>query len=297
MKDDFSGDYITWLRTFYQLAEYGSFSRAAAVVGKSQSTVTYQLKQLEKRLGVELINRRASPLELTHSGKRLFLHCQNLFNLLQQVNDEISHGEIICGDIVISSNYGLTAYHLPAKIKEFRRIYPKVNIEIRPEPISGLIKSYYSPEVDLLITQKDVLPEGAQCYELFSTEMALVYPKDWDIQFSDPVRVDDFIKYPFIAFWHDHPCDKSVHQIIKDEGYEIRIEQYASFFLPILTYVSLGSGISIMDEYQAKTPGFNVNIKSLKGLFPCREYVVAHKPKAYISPAVQKFLDFIQKGR
>ena len=165
MTEDFSGDYISWLRSFYQLAELRSFSRAAESVGRSQSTVTYQLKKLEQRLGVELVNRRASPLELTAAGEQLYMLCQQLFRLLQQVSNQVNGGAEVCGNIVIAANYGITTYYLPPRLLEFKKLYPKVSVEVRPQPIGDLMKSYYAPDVDMLLTQQNVLPEGEDCPE------------------------------------------------------------------------------------------------------------------------------------
>ena len=272
MTENFSGDYISWLRTFYQLAELRSFSRAAESVGRSQSTVTYQLKKLEQRLGVELVNRRASPLELTPAGEQLYILCQKLFRLLQQVSEQITGGEEICGNIVIAANYGITTYYLPPLLRDFKLRYPKVSIEVRPQPIGELMRSYYP---------------------LFSAKMALVTPASWNVPISDPPRLEDFVHLPFVAFWRDYPLDGHVARVISEAGYTLNIEQYASFFLPILMHVSLGRGVAIMDEFQARTPGFNVKVHPLSHLFANRIYAVSHRPRQYLSPAVQKFIPFL----
>lgn len=297
MSEKFSGDYISWLKTFYELAQSHSFSSTAEIVGRSQSTVTYQVKKLEERLGVELVNRRAKPLQLTSAGEQLYILCQKFFSLLQQINDQINGGEEVCGNIVIAANYGLTTYYLPAKINEFKKLYPQVNIEVKPQPIGELLKSYYSPEVDILITQENVVPEIAQKYFLFKAEMALVSPANWNIQINDPPKLEDFIHLPFVAFWKDYPFDLHVRKVIQEAGYSVKIEQYGSFFLPILMYVSLGRGVAVMDEFQARTPGFNVNVHSLKQLFPSRNYAIIHRPRQYISPATQKFINFLIKNK
>lgn len=294
---DFSGDYISWLRTFYQLAELRSFSRVAEVVGRSQSTITYQIKKLEQRLGVELVNRRASPPELTGEGEQLYRICQRLFRLLQQVEEQVSGGAEICGDIILCANYGITTYYLPPRLMEFRKRYPQVSVEVRPQPIGDLIKSYYAPDVDMLVTQMDVMPEGAQGYPLFSANMSLVMPADWDVPVSDPPRLEDFVHLPFVAFWRDYPLDRQVEKRISEAGYTLNIEQYGSFFLPILMHVSLGRGVAIMDEFHARTPGFNVKSHSLARMFEKRVYGIFHRPRQYLSPAVRAFIAFLLERR
>lgn len=295
LTENFSGDFISWLRTFYEVAKLRSFSRAAEVVERSQSTITYQIKKLEHRLGAELFNRKSSPVVLTEEGERLFGICQKLFNLLRQVSDQVGEGNELCGDIVIAANYGITAFYLPERIMAFRRQYPGVSIEVRPQPIGDLINSLYSPEIDLLLTQVDILPKSAVTYELFSANIALITPADWDI--GPAPALEDFVRLPFIAFWKSYLLDREVLRAIQEKGYNLNIVQYGSFFLPILQYVSLGMGISIMDEFQARTPGFNVKVHSLAGMFPKRVYGLSHLPRRYLSPAVKKFMEFLLENR
>lgn len=293
MTEDYSGDYISWLRSFYQLAEWGSFSRAADAVGRSQSTVTYQLKKLEQRLGVELVNRRASPLTLTPAGEQLYALCQHLFRLLQQISQQVTGGTEVRGSVVVAANYGITTYYLPARLLSFKKRYPHITVEIRPQPIGELVRSYHAPDVDILITQQNVLPEGAQTYPLFAADMALVTPAHWRVPISEPPRLEDFVHLPFVAFWSDYPLDRHVARVIAEAGYTLDIEQYGSFFLPILMHVSLGRGVAIMDEFQARTPGFNVNVHSLSRLFDKRIYAISHQPRQYLSPAAQRFIAFL----
>lgn len=289
--ENFSGDFISWLRTFYEVAKLRSFSRAAEVVERSQSTITYQIKKLEHRLGVELFNRKSSPVVLTEEGERLFRICQRLFNLLRQVSEQVGEASELCGEIVIAANFGITAFYLPERIQAFRRLYPGVAIEVRPQPIGELINSLYSPEVDFVLTQLDILPASASTYELFKANIALITPADWDL--GPQPRLEDFVHLPFIAFWKNYLLDRNVLRVIQEKGYELNIVQYGSFFLPILQFVSLGVGISIMDEFQARTPGFNVKVYSLARMFPGRVYGIGHLPRRYLSPAVKKFTEFL----
>lgn len=53
------------------VAETGSFSKAAALCHAEQSTVSQQIKTLEERLGIEIFNRKTSPISLTANGKEV----------------------------------------------------------------------------------------------------------------------------------------------------------------------------------------------------------------------------------
>lgn len=293
MSEVYSGDFISWLRSFYQVAETRSFSRTAELVGRTQSTVTYQLKKLEERLGVVLVNRKVSPLELTPEGIRLYDLCHKLFDVLQELQSEVRAGDEVQGDVSIAANYGMVSYFLPKRIAEFKKLYPKVNITTLPLPIDGLIKAYHGPDVDILITQRDVLPPEAKFYTLFEADIALVTPSSWNVELSDPPKVEDFAHFPFIAFWRDYPFDRRVESAIQEAGYTLKVEQYAGFFLPVLTHVALGRGVAIMDAFQASTSGMPIKVHTLSGVFPHREYGIGYRPRQYISPQTRRFMDYL----
>ncbi|MGB8292834.1 MAG: LysR family transcriptional regulator, partial [Rhizobium ruizarguesonis] len=59
------------LAAFIAVAEAGSFTRASAKLGLSQSAVSYSVRMLEQRLGVRLISRTTRSLSLTDAGERM----------------------------------------------------------------------------------------------------------------------------------------------------------------------------------------------------------------------------------
>lgn len=293
MSEVYSGDFISWLRSFYQLAETRSFSRTAELVGRTQSTVTYQLKKLEERLGVVLVNRKVSPLELTPEGQRLYELSHKLFDVLQELQSEVSAGDEVYGEVTIAANYGMVSYFLPQRIAEFKKLYPRVTVSTLPLPIEGLVKAYHGPEADILVTQNDVLPPESKFYPLFEADIALVTPASWDVKFSTPPKVEEFAHFPFIAFWRDYPFDRRVENAIRESGHSLHVEQYAGFFLPVLTHVALERGVAIMDAFQADTAGLPVKVHSLRGVFPPRVYGIAHRPRQYLSPQTRRFMDYL----
>lgn len=291
--EEFSGDYFSWLNSFYHVAQLKSFSRAAEAIGRSQSTVTYQINKLEKRLGVELVNRRATPIELTPAGVKLFHLSEQVFMLLYQMKGEVCGAEEISGSIKIVSTYSLASYFFPPLLSRFRQRFPMVSVEVLPVPLAELVRSYYMPDVDLVAGIDTVFPEGAQSYFLLRTPMCLVAPSSWEVGNGGPLRLEDFVSLPFIGFWPDYVLDRNVEECLREKGYTLNIVQHAGFFLPILHYVALRQGVSILDEHVVGRTGMDVRIYPLDHLFPERTYILAHPQRQYLSPAVRALIAFL----
>src|ERR1700730_8972214 len=81
------------LKVFCDVARYRSFSQAAAANSVSQSAASQVVSQLEKRMGVLLINRSTRPLQLTPLGKAYYDGCQGLVEQYLQLEASVRNAE------------------------------------------------------------------------------------------------------------------------------------------------------------------------------------------------------------
>ncbi|NIG16178.1 LysR family transcriptional regulator [Pantoea sp. Cy-640] len=127
MKREEMGD----LLTFMAVAEERSFTRAAAVLGISQSAISHAIKKLESNLGVRLLNRTTRNVSCTEAGSRL-LETQkpavlNIEGLIESFEDIRGQPK---GNIkVTSTNFAATTFILPA-LERFNEKYPEINFEL-----------------------------------------------------------------------------------------------------------------------------------------------------------------------
>lgn len=103
MIPELSGDFLQWLRGFYYIAKRGTVRKAAEILNKTPSTVSYQLKCLENDLGTVLFGRYKKNLIITGDGKRLLDWAITTFETLQGMrssmgtSDEHLQGEVLLG--------------------------------------------------------------------------------------------------------------------------------------------------------------------------------------------------------
>lgn len=116
---------------FAKVAECGSFTRAAAMVGLPKSSVSQRVSQLEQNLGIRLLNRTTRQLNLTFAGERYLVHCQEMLQAaeradlaLQRLKDNPS------GRLRISTPAGLGATLLAQLATDFQQQYPDVLLEV-----------------------------------------------------------------------------------------------------------------------------------------------------------------------
>ena len=120
------------LRSFAKVIELGTFSAAAERMGLTQPAVSQQVRQLEQRFGVRLIERvgkRASP---TAAGAELLEHARRIEAAVAAARDEMAmHARGTLGRVRIGTGATACIYLLPPILRDLRRRFPGLEITVR----------------------------------------------------------------------------------------------------------------------------------------------------------------------
>lgn len=139
------------LTTFIKVAQFQSFSKAAASLGYSQSAVTVQIRLLEQELGVRLFDRMYKRVILTGQGKQFL---DSAYIILQDVNRAalaLAQSETtLTGQLHIGTLESLCFARLPEVMRDFRSLHPGVSIQITTGIPEELIKKMEQGEVDII---------------------------------------------------------------------------------------------------------------------------------------------------
>lgn len=119
------------LQIFHAVATTGSMSAAAVALGCQQSTVSKRMRQLEGRLGSQLIERRAGGVVLTPAGETAFDFVLTMQRSAQQLESRVAGlDKALAGEVVLRSPDGLSTFWLARRIPEFQRINPAIALRV-----------------------------------------------------------------------------------------------------------------------------------------------------------------------
>ncbi|MBY0563129.1 MAG: LysR family transcriptional regulator [Hyphomonadaceae bacterium] len=142
------------LRAFVAVAETGSFTRAGARLGRTQSAVSLQIQRLEAQLDVQLFARDPRRVTLTHSGESLLPQARKLLRL----NDEIVAGIVehdLEGEVRFGAPEDFATAHLPGVLGDFVHAYPHVNLSVTCDLTLNLIEAMSRGELDLALIKRE----------------------------------------------------------------------------------------------------------------------------------------------
>ena len=118
---------MQWLRGFYFVAEKGSLRQAALAMGREQTTISRQIRCLEKELGIMLFDRSSGKMMITPEGKILQEQAVALFEDVKRIRGEFKNEEInYRGKICIASTPAVIDTLLLPYIGYFQRLHPEV---------------------------------------------------------------------------------------------------------------------------------------------------------------------------
>jgi DNA-binding transcriptional LysR family regulator len=119
------------LKVFCDVARQRSFSSAAAANGISQSAVSQIVNQLEKRLGVLLVDRSRRPLQLTRQGQAYYDGCRKLVDEYQAVEASVRNvGERITGTVRVAAIYSVGLRDMSQYVQRYSAQHPEARVEI-----------------------------------------------------------------------------------------------------------------------------------------------------------------------
>ena len=142
------------LRTFLALAETGSFSRAGALVGRSQSAVSEQIRKLEDMFGRRLLERTTRRVRLTAEGEQFLQHARAM---VAQANAMLAHFRApdLAGEVRFGSPEDFASAYLPDILGVFAAAHPAVELHVSCQLTLPLVEAFEAGEQDLIIVKQD----------------------------------------------------------------------------------------------------------------------------------------------
>src|SRR5262245_29793682 len=138
------------LRTLAEVVAQGSFTRAAKRLNLAQPTVSLQVRELEARLGVRLIDRLGKRAFGTAAGRDLIEHAKRIEEETERLMAAMRrHRDGWLGRVRIGSSTTALIYHLPPVLQALRGKHPNIELVVTTGTTSGVVERILRNEIDL----------------------------------------------------------------------------------------------------------------------------------------------------
>lgn len=196
------------LHVFMLVAREGSFTKAAARLGLAQSGISRTVRELEARLGVQLLMRTTRSLSLTQAGEQLYRTVQSSFQSLDAGLATLAHyRDTPSGTVRINASQHAIDKVLLPKLAIFRQRYPDIRLELISE---NRFVNIIDERFDAGVRPGDEVDEGMVAVRISpDLEMVMVATPDHFLQYGFVQTPADLAGHPCIAY---QLADGSIYQ-------------------------------------------------------------------------------------
>ncbi|MBQ7374834.1 MAG: LysR family transcriptional regulator [Clostridia bacterium] len=187
------------LMTFIRVAELCNFTRAAEALGYTQSTVSFQIKQLEEELGCLLFERINHTVSLTAEGERLLEYAQSVHHLTEEFRENLAKEKEIAGFIHVLTPDSVCEDMILTNFEDFNKKYPKIKLKFSSADTNDMIEMLDHNEADAMITlDRHVYKGDFVIAKENRINMHFVTSPSSPLATRKKIRLEELEKYPLI---------------------------------------------------------------------------------------------------
>jgi DNA-binding transcriptional LysR family regulator len=280
---------LTQLEIFSLVAEVRGFTLAAHRLGISQSAVSHAMKALEQELGVELLRRHQSSVELSDIGEQLLLRARAMLGLANTLRQEAADARGMKSGTLRIGSFGPTSSIklLPTILRRYREAHPGIEVHIDEGPDRQVTQWLEERRIDIGFV---VLPQDRlDTFALIEDQMVALLPVGHPLAARSALTLKDLCDAPFVLT--EAGSSELVSQLFMAARLQPNIRYRCSQLLSTLDTVSRGDAITIVAEGSLPKEATPRYVK--KPLLPAvqRQVGLAVLDQRQASPATLAFIE------
>lgn len=284
------------LRYFVAVAEELNFQRAARKLNISQPPLSKQIRDLERELGVELVDRSKRKIQLTHAGRLFLQDARSTLELAERsVNTAVRAGRGEIGRLAIGFLGSATYDVLPRMLREFREKYPHVQLQLQTMSNRQQVEAFREGHIEIGILRPylDETIDFLSTRTIVHERLVAVMPESHRLVKTALIPLSELAEEDFILWPRSHGTrtrDRII-RLCEKAGFNPRVVQESTELQTTLGLVAAGMGVSLligMPEHMLGHDG--VTYRPVEDPDATFELALAWK-KEELSPIVRAFLE------
>ncbi len=282
---------LSFVRTFVMLAEARSFVEAGRRLGLAQPTVSLQLKKLETALGVALVDRNRTGVELTVRGRSVLPYAKALLQ-----SAEAFSGAAEGRRITIGCSGNIASYYLSDDLKRFMDLEVDDfawDVEVAPNP--DILELLAIGAIDIAAMEWPPDHPGLAVHPWRSEPLVVIVPNDHPLARSRTVSVRQLLELELIGGERGSGTGTLLKQVLGSNAGHLRISRNLHSTEAVKNAVRSGLGCSIVlaGAVKGEAEAGRLSVLSLKGKRLAKNfYVVTQKglPDTALAVRLASFL-------
>ncbi|MEI6349607.1 MAG: LysR family transcriptional regulator [Verrucomicrobiota bacterium] len=288
--------HIETLKIFCDVVDTASFSKAGALNSMTQSAVSQQILSLEKKLGRTLLERGRRQCCVTPEGTVLLEASKEILAIFDGLDERFHElADVVAGELQIAAVYTIGLHDLPPYLKEFKKRYPTVEVNVSYRRSAQVYAQVLSGEASMGLVAYPTARKGIHVEPFTDDELVLICHPSHPLGACQKIELSSLRNEKFIAFDPDLPTRQYIDRYFREHGIVLGHSLEFDNIETVKRAVEIEQGISIVplatiaDEVKSgilRAIPLNPSLRRPIGVLLKR-----NRPR---TPALREFLSLLQ---
>jgi LysR family transcriptional regulator, hydrogen peroxide-inducible genes activator len=253
------------LRYFDAVARLGHFGRAAEHCAITQPALSMQIQELEKALGLQLLERRPKGVRLTAEGREVALRAGRILAQVRDLGDFArQRAGALSGELHLGVIPSVAPYLLPPLLPVLRRRYPALDLHIRETQTQTLLHQLHEGTLDLLLLALPVKQAGIETLPLLEDKFLLAVPHSFRTR-KRMRATPELLKHDRLLLLEEGHCLRDQALTFCQLRQVDSIDTFgASSLSTIVQMVANGLGLTLLPEISVNLESKHADIKLMR---------------------------------
>jgi DNA-binding transcriptional LysR family regulator len=288
---------IETLKVFSDVVRKQSFSQGAAINGISQSAASQAINQLERQLGIQLIDRTKRPFILTPEGEVYYEGVRKVLQAYEAAEAGMySLRQEMAGQVRVAAIYSIGLHDMGRCMQDFMSRYPKAKLRLEYLRPNQVYEAVLQEDVDLGIVSYPAETREITTIPLRSEKMVLVCHPDHHLARHKSVEFRQLHGENYVAFDQGLAIRKELDCHLREHQVVVRVVMEFDNIETIKQAIEIGTGVSILPEPTVRK---EVSARELVAVPIAhvkldRPIGIIHRQRKIFSPTLQRFIEILQ---
>lgn len=284
------------IEAFVNVVRYKSFSKAADATFFTQPTISTHIRNLEKELGVKLLDRKSRTVEMTSQGAKFYKYAVEMINARAQAFDAIDNSsDSIEGILEIQTSSIPSVTFLPDLLAGFRAEHNRIQYYVSSSDTQTVIDNILERRGEIGFIGEEPVSSSFDVTKVFTDKAVMIASDSYDI--PDSIPMSEAVSYPFIWRETGSATRKSFEASAAALGFDKEAFDVAALFDDmdsVIRAVETGLGVAIISEKVASSLGSRTRIINIEDFDEERSFYMITLRSTSLSPAAEAFAEYVR---
>jgi LysR family hydrogen peroxide-inducible transcriptional activator len=256
------------LRYLSSLARHRHFGRAAADCAVTQPALSMQVRELEREIGADLVERRPGEVALTDTGLDVAERAEHILAATRDLVDFARHRDVLSGHLALGIIPTLAPYVLPRVLPKLQAKYPHLRLELRETQTKLLLEELARGELDAVMLALPAEGADVETLPLFDDAFLLAVPAADAQPARTKVGVDDVDQSRLILLEEGHCLRDQALAFCAPSRRDAPASLGATSLATVMQMVANGYGVTLLPQVAVDVEGRDKRVKLLRFAAP-----------------------------